>query len=120
MAEEKDLREKELGELKAAAQAVVDMVDPPEESTHVDKTSLERLQGAPQKIMRYLSDITRGYVSHVLGLVKYYWPKANLVPLGEGISIDCSEEKFTALVEEVKPIADRIVDTLEQEPSAES
>ena len=41
MAEEKDLREKELGELKAAAQAAVDMVDPPEESTHVDKTSLE-------------------------------------------------------------------------------
>ena len=29
MAEEKNLREKELGELKAAAQAVLDMVDPP-------------------------------------------------------------------------------------------
>jgi len=29
MVEEKDLREKELGELKAAAQAVLDMVDPP-------------------------------------------------------------------------------------------
>jgi len=51
MAEEKDLREKELGELKAAA---------PEESTQADKTLLERLQCAPQKIMRYLSDITRG------------------------------------------------------------
>jgi len=120
MAEEKDLREKDLGELRAAAQAVVDMVDPPKESTQVDKTLLEQLQGAPQNIMRYLSDTTRGYVSHVLGLVKSYWPKVNLVPLGEGISVDCSEEKFTAFVGEVKPIADKIVDILEQEPSAES
>ena len=72
MAEEKDLREKDLGELRAAAQAVVDMVDPPEESTQVDNTLLEQLQGALQKIMRYLSDTTRGYVSHVIGLVKSY------------------------------------------------
>lgn len=47
MAEEKDLREREFGELKAIAQAVVDMVDPPEEGTQEDRTLLERLQGAP-------------------------------------------------------------------------
>ena len=47
MAEEKDLRKKELDDLKAAAQAVIDMVDPPEEGTVQDKTLLERLQGAP-------------------------------------------------------------------------
>jgi hypothetical protein len=38
MAEEKNLREKELDELKATAQAVVDMVDPPEEGTQEDRT----------------------------------------------------------------------------------
>lgn len=120
MAEEKDLREKELGELKAVAQTVVDMVDPPKESTQANKTLLKRLQCAPQKIMRYLSDTTCGYVLHVLGLVKSYWPKANLIPLGEGISVDYSEEDFTAFVEVMKPIADKIVDASEQEPSVES
>ena len=40
----------------------------------------------------------------------------NLTPLGEGIVVECLEEKFVDLVEEVKPIADRIVDGLEQEP----
>jgi len=119
MAEEKDLREKELGELKAATQAAVDMVDPPKEGTQEDQTLLERLQGAPQKIMKYLSDTTQGYVSQVLGLVKSYCLQANLVPLGEGISIECSKEKFTTYVEEVKQIANRIVDILEQKPSAE-
>ena len=38
MAEEKDLREKELEELKTAAQTVIDMVDPPEEGTEQNKT----------------------------------------------------------------------------------
>jgi len=47
MAEEKDLREKELGEQKAAGQAIIDMVDPSEEGAVQDKTLLENLQGAP-------------------------------------------------------------------------
>ena len=119
MAEEKELQEKELDELKAAAQAVIDMVDPPEEGIAQSKTLLERLQGAPQKIIKYLSDTSRQYVSHVLGLVKYYWPKVNLTPLGEGMSVECTEERFADLMEEMKPIADRIVDVLEQEPEAE-
>ena len=119
MAEEKDICEKELGELEAAAHADVDMVDPPEEGTQEDRTQVERLQGTPQKIMRYLSDTTREYVSHVLGLVKSYWPLANLIPLGEGMTEECTEEKIAILVEEVKPVANRIVDILEQEPSAE-
>ena len=91
MAEEKDICEKELGELEAAAHADVDMVDPPEEGTQEDRTQVERLQGTPQKIMRYLSDTTREYVSHVLGLVKSYWPLANLIPLGEGMTQECTE-----------------------------
>lgn len=115
LAAERDLYKKELDKLKAAAQAVVDMVDPPEEVTEQTKALLGRLLGALQGIIKYLSDTTRQYVSHVLGLVKSYWPQTNLVPLGEGISIECSEDKFAYLVEEVKPIADRIVDSLEQE-----
>jgi len=98
MAEEKDLWEEELDELKAAAQAVVDMVDPPEEGTEQVKTLLERLRGAPQKIVKYLSDNTRQYVSHVLGLVKSYWPQANLTPV-EGMAIECTDQKFANLGE---------------------
>jgi len=49
--EEKDLRDKELDKPKAVAQAIVDMVDPPENGVGQAKTLLERLQGAPQKIV---------------------------------------------------------------------
>ena len=95
MAEEKDLREKDLGELRAAAQAVVDMVDPPEEGTKITKTLVERLQEAPQKIVGYLADNTNLYVVHVLGLFKSYCREANLVPPGEGMAVECSEENIT-------------------------
>jgi len=60
--------------------------------------------------------------------VKSYWLQANLVPLGEGMNlvplgegmaIEWTEEQFADLVEEVKPVADKIVGSLEQEPGAE-
>jgi hypothetical protein len=55
---------------------------------------------------------TQQYVSHVLGLVKYYWPQTPLDPVGEGVKSDCSEEQFDQYLFEVSPIADKIVDGL--------
>lgn len=37
-----------------------------------------------------------------------------MTPLGEGMALECDEEKFATLVEEVKHVADKIVDALEQ------
>ena len=55
---------------------------------------------------------TQQYVSHVLGLVKYYWPQTPLDLVGEGVKSDCSEEQFDQYLFEVSPIADKIVDGL--------
>jgi hypothetical protein len=52
-------------------------------------------------------------VEHILGLVKSYWPKANLEPLATEMSADCTEDKFKELVEEVKPVAQKLVESLE-------
>ena len=115
LAVERDLYRKEINDLKVAAQAIVDMVNPPEKDTDASGTLLEWLQRAPQGIIKYLSDTTRQYVSHILRLVKSYWPQANLTPLGDGMNIDCNEDKFAEHMEEVKPVADRNADSLEQE-----
>jgi hypothetical protein len=72
MAAEKELKGKELEELKGAAQVVIDMVDPLEEGVVSETTLLERLHEAPRKISRYISETTRTYVAHILGLVKSY------------------------------------------------
>jgi len=64
--------------------------------------------------------MTKQYVAHVLGLVKPYWPVANLIPLGEGMAAECTEEKFAEYLEEVNPIAEKVIKSLEQEADPES
>jgi hypothetical protein len=54
-------------------------------------------------------------VEHVLRLIKSYWPKANLEPLVSGMSADCTEDEFKELIEEVMPVAQKLVDSLDQE-----
>jgi hypothetical protein len=76
---------------------------------------LERLRETLQKISSYVSETTRTYVEHILGRFKSYWPKANLEPLVSGMSADSTEDKFKELVEEVKPVAQKLIDSLEQE-----
>jgi hypothetical protein len=44
-----------------------------------------------------------------------HWPKANLSPLADRMSADCSEEKCMEFFKEVKPVAEKLVNILEQE-----
>ena len=50
---------------------------------------------------------------HVLGLVKSYWPEAQIALLGDGVAIECEDDKFTKFVEEAEPVAEQIVKILE-------
>ena len=86
VAAERDLL-KELTELRAAVQAMVAMVDPVEEGSIEGKTLVERLREAPQRIAHYLTETSKDYIAHVLGLVKSYWPQARLTPLGKGMAV---------------------------------
>jgi archaellum component FlaC len=105
MAAEKELKHKELKQLKGAVQVVIYMVDPLEEGVINKRTLLERLCEAPQKISGYISETTKTYVAHILVLVKSYWPKANLNPLVDGMYADCFEETFLEYIKEVKLVA---------------
>jgi hypothetical protein len=110
----KEQNKREVEELKGVAQVEVDMVDLPEEGVLSNKMMLERLNESPQKISNYISETTRTYMEHILGLFKSYLPKANLEPLATRMSVDCTEDKFKELVEAVKPVVQKQVDSLEQ------
>jgi hypothetical protein len=86
MFEEKELRQKQLEELQEVAHVAINMVDPPEEGVVDNRTLLERLHEAPQKIAGYVNKTSKTYMADVLGLVKSFWPKANLEPLAEGMA----------------------------------
>ena len=99
-------------ELKVVAQAVVDMVEIPEDDAAMPLFLARKLQNVPQCFLQYVSTTTRQYMSHVLRLVKSYWPQTPLDPLGDGVKLDCSEEQFDQYLSEVSPVADTIVDSL--------
>ena len=67
----------------------------------------------PKRLSSFFSDTSRDYLAHALGLVKSFLPSVNLSFIGDGVAVGCSEEKFSEYVAEMKPIADKVISSLE-------
>lgn len=114
LGEEKEQRKKELEELKAAAQELVEMVDPREDNSEDEPPLLDRLRGAPQNILDFVTKAAATYVGHALSLVKSFWPKAQLEVLAGGVAADCTDEKFREYLAENRSLAEKIVENMVQ------
>ena len=57
-------------------------------------------------------------MAHALGLVKSFLPSVNLSFIGDGVAIGCLEERFSEYVTEIKPVADKVINSLEPAPEA--
>jgi hypothetical protein len=115
LGEEKEQRQKELDDLKAAAQKLIEMVDPWEDGAEDEPPLLDRIRGAPQKILNFVTEAATTYVGHALGLVKSFWPKARLEVLARGTAADCTDENFREYLLEVRPVAEKIVENMVQD-----
>ena len=113
----KQIRElsQQLADLEVAAKVVVDMV---EDEGAGEKSLLECLREAPQRLSSFSSDASREYLAHALGLVKSFLPSVNMSPIGDGVAVGCSREQFSEYVAEMKPIADRVISGLEPAPES--
>jgi hypothetical protein len=113
---EKDERQqKELEDLMGAAQGLVDMVYPPEEGKASPRPLLERLRGAPQKVVKFLSEAPVVCVSHALAFVKSFLPEAQLEIFAQGMAADCTEDQFDQYLQEAQPVAEHIVQSALQD-----
>ena len=113
----KQIRElsQQLADLEVAAKVVNDMV---EDEGAAKKCQLERLREAPQLLGSFFSDTSRDYLAHALGLFKSFLPSMNLSFIGDGVAAGCSEQKLSEYVAEMKPIADKVINSLELAPEA--
>ena len=79
------------------------------------------LAGKLRKVLeafeRYVSTTTRQYMGHVLGLVKSYWPRTPLDPLGQGAKANCPDDQFDQYLRETSTVIDKIVETLNKSGS---
>ena len=69
------------------------MVDS-EEGSSSSKYLVERLEEAPKFFFDIMTATSKNYLTHMLGIVKSYWPQHNLAPIAKGIAADCSKETF--------------------------
>jgi hypothetical protein len=115
LGEEKEQQQKELEDLKGAAQKLIDMVDP-QEGGEADRRSLmERLLGVPQKVLSFLTEAPIACVSHALSFVKSFWLEARLEAFAQGVASECTEEQFNEYLQEARPIAEKIVESVIQD-----
>jgi hypothetical protein len=113
---EKDERQqKELEDLRRAAQELVYMVNPPEEGEIGEQTLLERLLRAPQKVIKFLTEALVACVSHALAFVKSFWPEAQLEMFAQGVAAECTEKQFDKYLQEAQPVAEQIVKSVLQD-----
>ena len=102
----------ELREVSDASLEVAEAMDIPQEDGDEPLTLAERLSRVPRAFERFVSDITRQYVGHMLGLVKSYWPTTYLDALGQGAKADYMENQFREYLAETSGVADQIVEAL--------
>jgi hypothetical protein len=106
LGEEKEQRQKELEDLRGAAQKLVDMVDPQEDGEAGEQPLLERLLGALQKVVNFLTEAPVACVSHALSFVKSFWLEARLEAFTQGVAAECTEEQFNEYLQEAQPVAE--------------
>ena len=87
------------------------MVDS-EEGSSSSKSLVERLEEAPKKFFDIMMATSKNYLTHMIGIVKSYWPQHNLAPIAKGIAVDCTEEKFQGYCKETEVIAEEILKNL--------
>jgi hypothetical protein len=115
LGEEKEQRQKELEDLRGAAQQLIDMVDPQEGGEADGRSLLERLLEAPQKVLSFIAEAPITCVSHALSFVKSFWPQARLEVFTQGLAADCSEEQFSEYLLEARSVAEKIVESVIQD-----
>ena len=85
----------------------MNMVDPQEGETSSSKSLVERLEETPRNIVDYLTATSKNYLSHMLAIVKPYWPQHNLAPIALGIAADCQIKISFAIVKKQKKLLRR-------------
>jgi hypothetical protein len=76
---------------------------------------MERLLGAPQKVLSFIAEAPITCVSHALSFVKSFWPQARLEVFAQGAAADCSEEQLSEYLLEAQPVDEKIVESVIQD-----
>jgi hypothetical protein len=106
----KKLREK-LKELEEAALPIARLLVPhpcgPKIAPLVD-----RLKETPGCLATYVKHLAKSIPNQVLAFMKSYFPKAPVEVVAGGLAANCTDEKYTELLEQMALIAEQVAEKL--------
>jgi len=70
---------------------------------------LERLEASRGRSEAFVKGAAMDAMRYTMGLVRSYFPEADLDPVGDGVPADCSEADWEANFSSVRGVAERIV-----------
>jgi hypothetical protein len=91
------------------------MVDPLEEGEAGEQPLLERLLGAPERVVKFLTEAPIACVSDAFAFVKSFWLEVPLGMFTQGVAAECTEEQFKKYLQEAQPVAEQIVQSVLQD-----
>jgi hypothetical protein len=73
---------------------------------------VDRLKEAPGRLATYVKHLTKSIPNQVLAFMKSYFPKAPVDVVVGGLAVNCIDEQYTELLEQMAPIAEQVAEKL--------
>jgi hypothetical protein len=73
---------------------------------------VDRLKEAPGHLATYVKHLAKLILNQVLAFMKSYFPKAPVDVVAGGLAVNCTDDQYKTLLEEMAPIAEQVAKKL--------
>jgi hypothetical protein len=106
--------EKLHGQLKELEEAVLPIARllVPHPGRHKIAPLVDRLKEAPGRLASYVKHLAKSIPNQILAYMKSYFPKAPVEVVTGGLSVNCTDDQYKELLEQMASIAEQVVEKL--------
>jgi hypothetical protein len=69
---------------------------------------VDRLKEDPGRLAAYVKHLARSIPNQVLAYMKSYFPKAPIDVVTGGLAVNCTDDQYNELLEQMVPIAEKL------------
>jgi hypothetical protein len=73
---------------------------------------VDRLKETPGRLATYVKHLAKSIPNQILAYMKSYFPKAPVDVVARGLVVNCIDDQYKELLEQMEPIADQVADKL--------
>jgi hypothetical protein len=73
---------------------------------------VDRLREAPGRLVTYVKHLVKLIPNHILAYMKSYFPKDPVDVVAGGLAVNCTDEQYAELLEQMAPIAEQVTEKL--------